>query len=105
MPLYEYQCAKCGKTFELMRKFSDPPVTVHEECGGAVEQLLSAPAFQLKGTGWYITDYAKGGKKEDGGAAKPEAKGEAKSDGGSGSSETTTSTKSESKPAAAKSDT
>ena len=62
MPLYEYQCSKCGKTFELMRKFSDPPVTVHEECGGAVEQLLSAPAFQLKGTGWYITDYAKGGK-------------------------------------------
>ena len=45
-----------------MRKFSDPPVTVHDECGGAVEQLLSAPAFQLKGTGWYITDYAKGGK-------------------------------------------
>ena len=62
MPLYEYQCSKCGKTFELMRKFSDPPVTVHDECGGAVEQLLSAPAFQLKGTGWYITDYAKGGK-------------------------------------------
>ena len=59
MPLYEYQCSKCGKTFELMRKFSDPPVTVHDECGGAVEQLLSAPAFQLKGTGWYITDYAK----------------------------------------------
>jgi len=101
MPLYEYQCSKCGKTFELMRKFSDPPVTVHDECGGAVEQLLSAPAFQLKGTGWYITDYAKGGK-SGGDAGKTESKSETKSTE-SKASETST-TKTESKPAAAKSE-
>jgi putative FmdB family regulatory protein len=59
MPIYEYQCSKCGKTFEVIRKFSDAPLTVHEGCGGHVERLLSAPAFHLKGSGWYATDYAK----------------------------------------------
>ena len=63
MPLYEYHCSKCDKTIEVMRKFSDPPLTEHEGCGGALERLLSAPAFQLKGTGWYLTDYGKGGTK------------------------------------------
>src|SRR5580692_2820585 len=63
MPLYEYRCSKCAKTIEVMRKFSDPPLTEHEGCGGALERLLSAPAFQLKGTGWYATDYAKSGTK------------------------------------------
>jgi putative FmdB family regulatory protein len=63
MPLYEYHCSKCDKTFEVIRKFSDPPLTEHENCGGQVERLLSAPAFQLKGTGWYATDYAKSGAK------------------------------------------
>ncbi len=63
MPLYEYHCSKCDKTIEVMRKFSDPPLTEHEECGGTLERLLSAPAFQLKGTGWYLTDYGKGGTK------------------------------------------
>jgi putative FmdB family regulatory protein len=63
MPLYEYHCSKCEKTFEVMRKFSDPPLTEHEGCGGTLERLLSAPAFQLKGTGWYVTDYAKSGAK------------------------------------------
>jgi putative FmdB family regulatory protein len=63
MPLYEYHCSKCDKTFEVMRKFSDPPLTEHEGCGGSLERLLSAPAFQLKGTGWYVTDYAKAGAK------------------------------------------
>jgi putative FmdB family regulatory protein len=63
MPLYEYHCSKCDKTIEVMRKFSDPPLTEHEGCGGALERLLSAPAFQLKGTGWYATDYGKGGTK------------------------------------------
>jgi putative FmdB family regulatory protein len=61
MPLYEYQCAKCGKVFEVRQKFSDEPLTVHEDCGGDVTKLLSAPAFQFKGSGWYITDYAKSG--------------------------------------------
>ncbi len=59
MPLYEYKCDSCGKTFEVIQKFSDEPLTVHSECGGKVERLISAPAFHLKGTGWYATDYAK----------------------------------------------
>lgn len=59
MPIYEYQCAKCGKVFEKIQKFSDAPLTRHEECGGEVTRLLSAPAFQFKGSGWYVTDYAK----------------------------------------------
>jgi putative FmdB family regulatory protein len=63
MPLYEYHCSKCDKTFEVIRKFSDAPLTEHENCGGHLERLLSAPAFQLKGTGWYATDYAKSGSK------------------------------------------
>jgi len=63
MPLYEYRCSKCEKKIEVIRKFSDPPLTEHEGCGGELEQLLSAPAFQLKGTGWYVTDYAKAGAK------------------------------------------
>ena len=63
MPLYEYRCSKCEKKIEVIRKFSDPPLTEHEGCGGTLEQLLSAPAFQLKGTGWYVTDYGKSGAK------------------------------------------
>lgn len=59
MPLYEYKCSKCGKTIEVIQKFSDAPLKVHEDCGGDLEKLLSASAFQLKGTGWYATDYAK----------------------------------------------
>lgn len=61
MPLYEYECHSCGKRFEVLQKFSDEPLKVHEECGGEASRLLSAPAFHLKGTGWYATDYAKGG--------------------------------------------
>jgi putative FmdB family regulatory protein len=60
MPLYEYQCDKCGDLFEVMQKFSDEPLTRHQKCGGHVHRLLSAPALQFKGSGWYITDYAKG---------------------------------------------
>jgi putative FmdB family regulatory protein len=59
VPLYEYQCTKCKHVFEKIQKFSDPPVTKCPECGGEVEQLLSAPAIQFKGAGWYVTDYAK----------------------------------------------
>ena len=59
MPLYEYQCKKCGHKFERIQKFSDKPVKKCPECGGAVEQTISAPAVQFKGTGWYVTDYAK----------------------------------------------
>lgn len=123
MPLYEYRCSKCEKKIEVIRKFSDPPLTEHEGCGGTLEQLLSAPAFQLKGTGWYVTDYAKAGAKpssdsggKPGGDSKDsEAKaatskdGEAKArekqtgekkTGESKSSEGKSDTKTESKPAA-----
>jgi putative FmdB family regulatory protein len=60
MALYEYQCENCGEVFELIQKFVDEPLTVHEKCGGKVHRLISAPALQFKGTGWYVTDYAKG---------------------------------------------
>ena len=69
MPLYEYKCASCGKTFEVIQKFADEPLKVHPECGGEVERLFSAPAFHLKGTGWYATDYAK--KSNGGSDSKP----------------------------------
>jgi putative FmdB family regulatory protein len=59
MPLYEYQCKKCGHRFEKIQKFSDKPVKKCPECGGAVEQTISAPAVQFKGSGWYVTDYPK----------------------------------------------
>ena len=60
MPLYEYQCDSCGHRFERIRKFSDPPVEVCPACGGSVQKLISSPAFQFKGSGFYITDYPKG---------------------------------------------
>ena len=60
MPIYEYQCRKCKHRFEKIRKFSDKPLKKCPECGGGgLEQLLSAPAVQFKGTGWYVTDYAR----------------------------------------------
>jgi len=88
MPLYEYECESCGKRFELIRKFSDPPVETCFTCGGPVHKLLSSPAIQFKGTGWYITDYARKNSpssdagKTTGEAAKAE-KTETKSDSGS----------------------
>jgi putative FmdB family regulatory protein len=65
LPLYEYQCPKDG-TFELVRKFSDPPLEACPTCAGPIEKLVSAPAIQFKGSGWYITDYA---RKSTGGEA------------------------------------
>ncbi len=61
MPLYEYKCDTCGATFEIIQRFSDPPVTACRQCGGPVHKVLSAPAIQFKGSGWYVTDYARGG--------------------------------------------
>ena len=59
MPLYEYQCEACHTRFEKIQKFSDPPIETCPSCGGRVNKLFSSPAIQFKGTGWYITDYAK----------------------------------------------
>ncbi len=58
MPLYEYECPKHGR-FDRIQKFSDPPLKTCPQCGAPVEKLLSAPAIQFKGTGWYVTDYAR----------------------------------------------
>src|SRR4029079_621306 len=70
MPLYEYQCEACGQRFEVIRKFSDPPLETCTRCGkGPVRRLLSSPAIQFKGTGWYITDYSQKGKSDTGGGA------------------------------------
>jgi putative FmdB family regulatory protein len=104
MPLYEYECEKCGDQFEVMQKFSDEPLKIHEKCGGPVHRLLSAPALQFKGSGWYITDYAKGGNSSTNGdtAKKPGASESSGSDAGASKSTTESSgssdTKSESKP-------
>jgi putative FmdB family regulatory protein len=61
MPIYEYRCQDCEHEFELMQKFSDPPVEVCPACTGSVQKLISRSAFHLKGSGWYVTDYARNG--------------------------------------------
>jgi putative FmdB family regulatory protein len=61
VPLYEYRCTKCSHVFERIQKFSDPHVSECPKCGAKVEQVISAPAVQFKGAGWYVTDYAKKG--------------------------------------------
>jgi putative FmdB family regulatory protein len=61
MPLYEYECQSCGHRFEIIQKFSDPPASACPTCGGAVEKLVSSPAIQFKGSGFYLTDYGRGG--------------------------------------------
>lgn len=60
MPLYEYNCHRCGKTFEKLQKFSDDPLKVHEGCGGEVEKLISRSSLRFKGSGWYVNDYGRG---------------------------------------------
>jgi putative FmdB family regulatory protein len=61
MPIYEYECKKCGKTIEVIQKMSDDPLKRHAGCGGTLTKLISAAGFQFKGTGWYVTDYARKG--------------------------------------------
>ena len=104
MPLYEYQCESCAKRFERIQKYSDPPIETCPSCGSHVKKLLSSPAIQFKGSGFYITDYPKksqseGGKQPDTGkpaqtdnsATKSEGS-SSTSDSGSSSPATTTST-------------
>jgi putative FmdB family regulatory protein len=59
MPLHEYVCSRCGKHIEAVQKVNDPPLKVCQFCGGALKKIISAPAIQFKGNGWYVTDYAK----------------------------------------------
>ena|ERR1700704_4110456 len=83
MPLYEYECKKCHHRFEKIQKFSDRMVKKCPECGGPVEQMISAPAVQFKGSGWYVTDYAKkssSGSASDGGSSKDSGKDSKKED-------------------------
>jgi len=58
MPIYEYQCGQCGNIIEVWQKFSDPPIEHCEKCGGPLKKIISQNTFRLKGSGWYVTDYA-----------------------------------------------
>jgi putative FmdB family regulatory protein len=88
MPIYEYECTHCGCRSELVQKVNDPPLRKCKKCGGALKKLISSPAIQFKGSGWYVTDYAKKSapqeeaKKKDKAPAKvpctPEASAEVK---------------------------
>jgi len=103
MPLYEYKCHSCGDVFEIIQKFSDQPLTVHENCGGVVERLISPSALQFKGSGWYVNDYGKGNSKAPkAGGSNGEGKGaegkgsESKSGDGKGAASSDSSSKSDS---------
>jgi putative FmdB family regulatory protein len=80
MPLYEYQCEACERRTEMLQRMSDPPLTVCPDCGGTLRKLFSAPSFQLKGSGWYASDY----QKKSGGDSRESGKGGA--EGGAGES-------------------
>jgi putative FmdB family regulatory protein len=85
MPLYEYACGACGHRFEIIQKFSDGAPDACPKCGkGPLQRLLSSPAIQFKGTGWYVTDYAGKGKSSD--SSKSDAKPAGKSDSGTSTS-------------------
>jgi putative FmdB family regulatory protein len=73
VPLYEYQCAKCGKRTEKIETVSGPHLKKCPHCGGKVERLLTAPAIQFKGSGWYVTDYAGKSSAKDGATAESSA--------------------------------
>jgi putative FmdB family regulatory protein len=102
MPIYEYKCEKCGVVIEKIQKFSDPPLGDCEKCDGKVNKLLSQSSFTLKGSGWYVTDYAKKSngepkseKTESSSETKTESNGEPKSEKTESSSETKTESKAE----------
>ncbi len=85
MPLYEYQCLQCGRRTEVLQRHGEAPLAACPQCGGEVKKLISSPAFQFKGSGWYATDYAGKGKQggeESKSEGKPEAKSETKADEG-----------------------
>lgn len=89
MPIYEYECSKCGHRFEVIQKVSDAPLKKCEKCKGKAERLISSPAIQFKGTGWYVTDYAKKSSGPDSSKSKSESE--------SGKSESSDSSKSSTK--------
>jgi len=88
MPLYEYECKQCHQRLEKIQSFSAPHETICPKCGGELERVISAPAIQFKGAGWYVNDYAKSGgktKPSESADGKTESKSESKSEGKSGS--------------------
>jgi len=91
MPLYEYQCDACAHRFEVIQKYSDAPIDVCPKCGGAVSKLLSSPAIQFKGSGFYLTDYGRSGKTDSGNVSS------GKNESGSSASESKSESKAESK--------
>jgi putative FmdB family regulatory protein len=91
MPLYEYQCDTCAHRFEVIQKFSDAPLEACPKCGGTVKKLLSSPAIQFKGSGWYITDYARKGE------SAPATASEAKTTGTDTKTDAKTDTKADAK--------
>jgi putative FmdB family regulatory protein len=80
MPLYEYRCTSCGKRIEALQRVSAPPLRECPTCHGALVKMISAPALQFKGSGWYVTDYPKGGGRKAGEGAADKA-GEPESEG------------------------
>jgi putative FmdB family regulatory protein len=88
MPLYEYKCDQCGEVFEIIQRFSDEPLATHAVCGGKVERLLSAPALQFKGSGWYVTDYARGSNGEGSGSKDKDSGSKDKDSGSKDKAET-----------------
>ena len=98
MPLYEYECEACSHRFEVIQKFSDPPPDTCPKCGSKVQKLPSSPAIQFKGSGFYITDYARSGKNNEGGPSDKSGSSSASGDNKSDKSDSKSDTKSESKP-------
>jgi putative FmdB family regulatory protein len=93
MPLYEYECEACSRRFELIQKFSDPPADHCKHCGkGPVRKLMSSPAIQFKGSGFYINDYAQKGKSDSATVPSNKTGDSAKSDAGTSTADTSTST-------------
>ncbi len=95
MPLYEYRCRKCGKQVEKIQKFSDRILQTCEHCGGRLERLLSAPAIQFKGSGWYVTDYARKSAPAETGKAESSKEGGGSADGDKPSKKTSEPAKSD----------
>ena len=99
MPLYEYQCDACAHRFEVIQKYSDPPIEVCPKCGSAVSKLLSSPAIQFKGSGFYLTDYGRSGKSDSSNVSA--GKNESGGSSSESKAESKTESKSDAKPASA----
>jgi len=105
MPLYEYECVDCGQRTEALQQHSDPPRTVCPACGGKLRKLVSSPSFQFKGSGWYVTDYARAKPEVQAGKSDPataDAKAPATGGGGDGDGKSKPGAPGDEKPAAAK---